>query len=296
MNSPTIPIILDTDIGSDIDDAVALAYLLRQKRCELVGITTVSGDVGQRAACAQVICEAAGRSDIPIHAGASDVLLVGPGQPNVPQYQAIAHRPHRKSWPNNTAIEFLRQTIRARPGEITLLSIGPLTNVALLFGIDPEIPSLLKDWVAMAGVFFAPEIYAEWNCHVDPIATQIAYSRKVARQVSIGLDVTMKCQMKAREVRQRFAVTPLNVVLEMAEVWFGKHEDAQITFHDPLAAATIFRPEICTYQDGKLDITIEGEKKAWGRTIFTPAAGGPHRVADKVDAAAFFEEYFSVFG
>ena len=79
-----IPVLLDTDIGSDIDDAVALAYLLRQPRCELVGITTVSGDVQKRAALAEVTCRAGGREDIPIHCGRRDVLLNGPGQPNVP--------------------------------------------------------------------------------------------------------------------------------------------------------------------------------------------------------------------
>src|SRR5690349_10019245 len=82
--SPSIPIILDTDIGSDIDDAVALAYLLKQPRCELLGITCVTGDVGKRCACADFVCRAAGRVDIPIHAGASSVLLTGPGQPLVP--------------------------------------------------------------------------------------------------------------------------------------------------------------------------------------------------------------------
>ncbi len=87
-----IPIILDTDIGSDIDDAVALAYLLRNPRCELAGVTTVTGDVAQRAACAQVLCDAVGRGDVPIHCGARNVMVMGPGQPACPQYAAIADR------------------------------------------------------------------------------------------------------------------------------------------------------------------------------------------------------------
>jgi len=150
----TIPILLDTDIGSDIDDAAALAYLLRQPRCELVGITTVTGDVAKRAALCQVLCDAAGKGDVPIHCGASSVLLHGPGQPAVPQYAAIESRAHRSGWPAYTAIEFMRDAIRSRPGEITLLSVGPLTNVALLFALDPEVPSLLRAWVSMAGQFF----------------------------------------------------------------------------------------------------------------------------------------------
>src|SRR5437867_291171 len=117
-----IPLLLDTDIGSDIDDAVCLAYLLRQPRCELLGVTTVTGNTAQRATLAEVICHAAGRDDVPIHTGASGPLLSGPGQPDVPQYEAIANRPHRKNYAPNTAIEFMRQAIRARPHQVTLLS------------------------------------------------------------------------------------------------------------------------------------------------------------------------------
>src|SRR5580700_8421863 len=118
-----IPVILDTDIGSDIDDALALSYLLKQPRCELLGITTVTGDVAKRAGCADVICRELNRSDVPIHCGASNVLWIGPGQAEVPQFQYIRDLPRRKEWPKNTAIDFLRKTIRSRPGEITLLTI-----------------------------------------------------------------------------------------------------------------------------------------------------------------------------
>src|ERR1700722_2759556 len=160
----TIAVLFDTDIGSDIDDAVALAYLLRQPRCELVGITTVTGDVAKRTALAQITCESAGRTDIPIHSGASAPLLWGPGQPDVPQYDMVKHHPHRLGQTQNSAVDFLRQTIRKRPGEIPLLSTGPLTNIALLFALDPEIPSLLASFVSMAGVFYKGPVRQEWNC------------------------------------------------------------------------------------------------------------------------------------
>ena len=290
-----IPILLDTDIGSDIDDAVALAYLLRQPRCQLLGITTVTGDVAKRAACAQVVCQAAGRHEVPIHCGASNVLLTGPGQPHVPQYAAIERLPHRRDWPCGTAIEFLRQTIRRRPGEVTLLSIGPLTNVALLFAIDPEIPGMLKQLVSMAGVFFAGPDKREWNCLVDPIATAMVYATQVPRHISIGLDVTMQCQLPAADVRERFTGSPLDVVRQMAEVWFQRSE--KLTFHDPLAAAILFKPEICRYVDGQVTVPLDSEPNLQGRTLFAPAADGAgrHRIAQAVDAPAFFDEYFSVF-
>ncbi|HEX4124628.1 MAG TPA: nucleoside hydrolase, partial [Tepidisphaeraceae bacterium] len=260
--SDTIPVLFDTDIGSDIDDAVALAYLLRQPRCELLGITTVTGDVAQRAACAEVICRAAGKADIPIHCGIGDVLAFGPGQPHVPQYEGIRHLPHRTDWRKNTAVDFLRKTIRSRPGEITLLTVGPFANVAVLFALDPELPGMLKQWVSMSGWFFAAENRHEWNCVADPVSTAMAYRAAGSRatagafHASVGLDVTLQCKMPANEVRRRFIGEPLATVLKMAEVWFGK-QGGEICFHDPLAATLLFNPGICQYQTGRVAVTVD---------------------------------------
>ena len=293
------PVLLDTDIGSDIDDAIALAYLLRQPRCELVGITTVTGDVAKRAALAHITCEAAGRTDVPIHCGASTPLLWGPGQPLVPQYEMAKHHPHRLDRPQNSAIDFLRQTIRSRPGEFTLLSIGPLTNIALLFALDPEIPSLLGGFVSMAGVFYKGPDQQEWNCLVDPIVTGTVYRATAAANIpnahlSVGLDVTLECKMAADEVRSRFKPRPLNVVLEIAGTWLQNSWD--FTFHDPLAAALIFEPGLCEYETGTIQIEVSNEKNRGGITTFLtgPNRAG-HRVAKSVDREKFFAEYFAVF-
>lgn len=295
-----IPVLLDTDIGSDIDDAVCLAYLLRQPRCELVGITTVTGDVLQRASLCDVICRAAGREEVPIHAGVGPVLLYGPGQPRVPQYEAIQDRPHRKDYSAGAAIEFMRRTIRARPGRITLLAIGPFTNVGLLFATDPEIPSLLRELVIMGGVFTAGNGHGpaarEWNAMVDPLATAIMFRARPPRFTSIGLEVTTRCKLGAAECRSRFAAAggPLQVVAEMAEVWFRGRE--QLTFHDPLAAAVLFEPELCGYAEGAVTVSIHDEALA-GLTQFR--SGGdqkPHRIATTVQPERFFEHYFGVVG
>jgi inosine-uridine nucleoside N-ribohydrolase len=294
-----LPVIFDTDIGSDIDDAVALAYLLKQPRCELLGITAVSGDVNKRAAIAEIICAAGGRKDIPIHAGASQVLLTGPGQPNVPQYDAVSQRPHRADYPPNTAIEFMRKTIRSRPGEVSLLAVGPLTNVALLFATDPEIPSLLRQLTLMCGVFTGRNGQgpgqSEWNALVDPIATAIVFNAAPPMFTSIGLEVTTKCVLNAEDCRRRFlkAGGPLEIVAEAAEVWF-KHASA-ITFHDPLAATTLFQPDLCEYQ--QVDVQVETNGLRPGATYLNPSPDRKrHRIAVEVDPARFFDEYFAVTG
>ena len=286
-----IPVLLDTDIGSDIDDAVALSYLLCQPACDLLGITTVTGDVQQRAALAEIICQSVHRGHIPIHCGRRDVLVNGPGQPNVPQYEAVKHLPHRLDRPENTAVEFLRSTIRAHPGEIVLLTIGPYSNLAVLFAEDPEIPHLLKAIVSMGGVFEQPN-RREWNAIADPVATSIAYAAHRPDHLSVGLNVTEKCRMPAAEVRARFDKGPLKTVALMAEKWF--EHAGEITFHDPLAASLIFHPGLCNYESGRISVPLSADPAQGGITNFEPGEGSD-RIATTVDSEGFFREYFSVF-
>ncbi|HYF49040.1 MAG TPA: nucleoside hydrolase [Planctomycetota bacterium] len=295
-----VPVILDTDIGSDIDDAVCLAYLLRQPKCELLGVTTVSGKVLERAALADAVCRAAGRRDIPIHAGCSHGINLSEVQPNVPQASVLPRFDHRapSEFKPGTAIEFLRDQINARPGEITLLAIGPMTNLGVLFTIDPDIPKKLKSLVLMCGVFTnqIPYCSKEWNALCDPVATSITYRAPIQPHLSIGLDVTMKCQLPSEECIKRFNDIggPLKVVAAMTEVWAkGGHK---VTFHDPLAATVIFKPEICKWADGKVDVELKSDRAA-GMTHWDPRAQEkPHKIAVEVNPEAFFNEYFEVTG
>lgn len=292
-----IKVLFDTDIGSDIDDAVCLAYLLRQPRCELMGITTVTGEPIQRAMLASAVCKAVGRDDIPIHPGTEKPFLISQQQPKAPQAACLPHWPHRTDFEPNSAVEFMRKVIRAHPKQITLLAVGPMTNVGLLFATDPEIPSLLKQLVLMCGVFTnqLPRVGPkEWNAIGDPHATAIVYAAPVRPHLSVGLDVTVQCNMIADEVRKRFKTPPLNVVLDYAEVWF--HDRKVITFHDPLAGTLIFQPDICQYAEGKVDVEL-ASPRLMGMTHWTPNAGEkPHKIAIHVDPTRFFDHYFGVTG
>lgn len=289
-------ILLDTDIGSDIDDAVCLAYLLAQPDCDLLGITTVTGEPVQRARLASALCHAAGR-DIPIYPGAAHPLIVDQRQPIAHQAVKLDRWPHRQDFPTGEAVEFLRRTIRAHPHEITLLTIGPLTNIALLFAVDPEIPALLKSLVMMVGVFTTdlPEVNGtcEWNGMLDPHATAIVYRARPPIHRSIGLDVSTQVVLPADEVRARFRGPLLTPVLDFAEVWFTG--STHLTFHDPLAAVTIFHDDVCTFERGTVEVELQpGE--AQGQTVWHGAdPQGPHEVALGVDVDRFFDRYFGVF-
>lgn len=291
------PVLLDTDIGSDIDDALALTYLLAHPQCELVGITTVTGDVAKRAALAEWICSVAGRNDVPIFPGLASPLLLGPGQPFVPQYDAIEDTTLIDRYRDvgaYRAISFLSETIRSRPGEITLLAIGPMTNIATLFTYDPELIGMLKQVVFMCGAFGLAEATPglEWNSICDPVASAIAF-RQAKNLLSVGLDVTMKCQATTDECRQKFGTHqgPTEVILKMAEVWFRDNE--LVTFHDPLAAANIFLPDLCMTDIGTVEVTTNLGPEL-GKTSWRSHGGGDHSICTSVDPVRFFNEYFSV--
>ncbi|MDQ2732700.1 MAG: nucleoside hydrolase [Armatimonadota bacterium] len=296
----TVPLLFDTDIGSDIDDAVALAYLLKQPRCELLGITTVTGEPERRASLASAVCRAAGRTDIPIHVGTEAPLLNPQRQPHATQAEALTDEwPHANFGKENTAVRFLQDTIRARPGELTLLTVGPLTNIALLFALDPEIPSLLKQLVMMGGWFFSKTPDGrdrEWNILCDPHAAARVFMAPIDHFKAVGIDVTGQCQIPADECRQRFkqAGGPLAPVAAMAEVWF--RDAAAITFHDPLAAAVVFDESLCQFKPGHVEVELDGFA-AGGRTLVSyDSSSQPHQLASGVEPERFFEHYFSVVG
>ena len=284
-------ILLDTDIGSDIDDAVCLAYLLANPACNLLGITTVTGDTVARAKMASVLCKIAGKK-IPIHPGSRSSLLTEQKQPLVPQAAALNKWDHDTKFSQGEAIEFLRHTIRSNPGEVVLFGIGPMTNLAALFAADEDIPKLLKSLVLMCGYFKHGKADMEWNALVDPTATAIVYRAAPKVHRSIGLDVTTQVTMPADEVRKKFTAPLLRPVLDFAEVWFTERPD--IMFHDPLAATTIFDESICAYERGLVDVELKSDRLA-GATTFTKKEDGPHEIAATVDKQRFFDHYFGFF-
>jgi purine nucleosidase len=288
-------VLLDTDIGTDVDDAVCLAYLLSHPDCELLGITTVTGEAVKRASLASALCQAAGR-DIPIYPGADLPMRGEQRQPIAQQAAALPRWSHEVDFPKGQAVDFLADTIRSNPGEVTLLTVGPLTNAGLLFSAHPDVAALLEDLVMMGGNFdeTGPEAQrVEWNVAGDPLASEIVYGTAVRLHRSLGLNVTQKVVMPADEVREKFTAPLLRPVLDMAEIWFAGFYPS-ITFHDPLAAATVFEPDLCSYQQGT--VTVD-KADTQARTIWQPGGpDAPHQVAMKVDVDRYFQHFFSVVG
>ena len=288
-------VLLDTDIGTDIDDALCLSYLLRHPRCELLGITTVSGDTRRRAMLADAICRAHGRADTPIHPGAAGRRGARQSDPPVHQASILERWDHRSDFEICDALEFMQRTIRRYPGSVTLLGIGPLTNIAMLFSLDPELPSLLKRLVLMCGGFkLGGPGQREWNAMVDPEATALVYETAVSEHITLGQDVTYRCVIPLRLAQEIFATKLPQIIAEATAVWapVRQRQHPYVYFHDPLAAAAIFEPELCLYERGT--VTVEQVSPvSRGATYWTPQPSGPHTIAVEVDARAFFDHYFT---
>ena len=217
-------------------------------------------------------------------------------QPIAQQAAVLPRWPHETSFPLNQAVDFLANTIRSYPGEVTLLTVGPLTNIGMLFSTYPDVADLLAGLVIMGGSFGdvpALKDRIEWNIAGDLAASTLTYKAPVRLHRSLGLNVTQQVMMTADDVRERFSTPLLKPVMDMAEIWFTQFYPS-ITFHDPLAAAAIFEPDLCSYQQGTVTVD-DGDKP--GRTIFQPReTDGPHQVAMEVDTDRYFQHFFSTVG
>lgn len=316
-----IKILLDTDIGTDIDDAMALAYLLMQPKCRLMGITTLTGQADIRARMVSSICRLAGRDDIPIYPGIEECILIPQKEKFAPQSKMLEKWPHKTEFPQNQALHFMQKTIRDNPGEIVLLGVSPMSNIARLFLMDPELPSLLRGIYLMCGKFseyefknwyypdsdgdgpisaFEPHNYSdfmaggalEMNALIDPYATAVVYGAKCRVHRSVGVDMTHRVTLPMEEFRKRCSHPIFRPILDMAQVWFETKKE--VCFHDPLATVCIFNERVCDFTRGNVTVETASEKLR-GYTYFEHNKNGIHEIASDVDAGRFFEEYFSLF-
>jgi len=286
-----IKLILDTDIGSDIDDALCLAYLLQQSRCEIMGITTSSIEAEKRAELADSVCRYVGR-EIPIYPGLKAPLQGKHLQTKVHQYDVVKNLPHRSDFPVDEAIEFMRRTIEENPREVVLLPVGPMTNVGGLFAKYPHVIPLVKAVSLMGGAFFErglSYLTTEWNILNDPVAAKIICDSGVRLYVC-GLDVTMPLKVSCKEFLDTPRRAKIFEVVKMYATKFLERTD-DMYFHDALSAVVLFREDVCRFHVGSVEVDLTNE---WGRTNFISDPNGNAMVAYDVDVEKFMEHYYEI--
>jgi purine nucleosidase len=242
---------LDCDPG--IDDALAIGYLLAHPNVELALIGSVSGntDAVTAAANARDLLELFGRAEIPVAVGRTDFLThpYAGGAPHVHGDNGIGGvelPAGRTPFASGSAAEELIALARSHPGELHVLAIGPLTNLAVALELDPELPSLVADVVVMGGAALAPgnvTAVAEANIHNDPEAAATVFA--AAWDVTIvPLDATMFQRFEQSDLDALLADGPRAVALgQMLNTYYAFYTEhfgrPSSALHDPLAAAVL---------------------------------------------------------
>ena len=283
-----IPVLFDTDIGDDIDDAIALALALQSPELDVRGVTTVFGVVEQRTRLAWKELALYHRTDIPLATGAGDPLLDAPVVQKARQFEVLtdADTPPASAR-NRRAAEFIIEALLASPDKLTLVPVGPLTNIALALRLEPRIKSKIERIVLMGGAF--RRLYSEWNIQRDRAAAQIVFSSGVPI-LAVGLDVTLQCKLETKDLdRLRAADNPATKFLvRLIELWQDGHPSQTPILHDPLAVASVFRPDLITTEAGSVEVET-GSPLTFGITMFKGSAKGTTRVATTVKVREFVD-------
>ncbi len=262
--------ILDTDIGDDIDDAFALALALRSPELHLLGVTTEFGDTDLRARLVDRYLAAVGRTDIPVAKGVET-----PATNHLTQ-AAYALREPARAHPD--AVPFLLEQIRAHPGQITLIAIGPLFNVQAAIERDPATFRQLKRVVLMGGSVYRgydkagtserQPPSAEWNIRCNPAGLRALLGSGVP-VILMPLDSTqihLPVPLQAEIYAHGSALTDQLTLLY--HQWTGTKEWRLPTLYDPVAVTYALRPELCPAQPLRLEVDDKGFTR--------PAPGRPN--------------------
>ena len=278
-------VILDTDIGDDIDDAYALALVLTSPELKLLGVTTAWGNTGLRAQLVEgLLCES-GQQNIPVFIG------VPTKANNVFTQASWASRFPLPANANTDAIAWMAKTIRANPGQITLIEIAPLSNVGALIDRDPAAFRMLKRVVMMGGSIhrgygdlgYAPDRgpSAEYNIAMDVPAAKKLFASGVPITMA-PLDST---QMKLDEVMRSILFrksTPLTDSLEVLTQEWGGGRSATPTLFDVMAVEASIDGDLCPSQPMRIGIDDSGFTR--------PEQGAPNaKVCLHSDSDRFFQ-------
>lgn len=237
-------IIIDTDIGDDVDDVFALALAVKSPELQVLGISTAFGETEVRAQIADRFMKEVGRSDIPILAGKATGKT-----PMSQRSYAISENFAKNS--HGDATEFLLAQIRKYPGEITLIAIGPLMNIGEAIDRDAVTFRKLKRVVIMGGSVrrgygdygYNEQVppMPEWNILNDVKSAQKLFAAGVPLFV-MPLDST---QLKLDEVKRAFLFTRGTAVTDQLAILYHLWAQETPTLFDPMALAFVLKPELC---------------------------------------------------
>jgi purine nucleosidase len=261
---PKIPILLDFDIGEDIDDVFALATVLASPELDLRGVTTVGEDSFKRAQMTCRFLTAVGSGKIPVAAGLPEKTTKPLPYWQV-QYGNHASVYFRDPKPvKEKAPAFLYKQLKANPGALTIVAIGPLTNIAELLTKYPDSKPMIKRIVLMGGsvrrgYVDGSKLEAEYNIAADAKAAQAVFRSGVPLMVA-PLDATAMLKLDAKRQKRLFDVGSLLTLSVQALVQLWQEKNVPILF-DPVAVTLVYTEKFCTMENLALEVDDKGFTK-----------------------------------
>ena len=295
-------VVLDTDPG--IDDAMALLYLQSRNTLDLLGITTILGNasIDQCTENALYLCERFG-IHVPVYRGAS--VAINGSEPD--SYPDFVHGKNglgevdvsvsKLTTESIDAAQYLSNICSQHIGEVTIIAIGRLTNLALAIQAGPDFGKNVKDIVIMGGAIHCPGNVTPWaeaNIIGDPEAAEIVFASGIATTL-VGLDVTTRTKMDHDYVDGLCLSCPeiggfLKTITKVYSAYhLDVHGDESFPVHDSSAIAFADQAFLFQTQRGKLSCVVEGEQR--GRTLFEPDSSGPHLICTDVNSPALLDRY-----
>lgn len=331
-------LLIDTDFGTNSargllnDDSQAL-FMLTQAGIDILGITTVSGNTWTEEGAAYALrqLERVGRSDIPVYQGLDEPLM-GSRQAVIAAEKELFGNRLRGAWDHDqpadyqnlaedrvpyqgyaktsiqagSAPDFIAEQIKAHPNQVTILAIGPLTNIAVAIKNHPEIVPLTKQIIYMGGAFDVPgnvSPAAEFNVWFDPEATRIVWSAPWPKQVIVPLDVTESVRYGMAEYERIITGGDTTITNQFKEVQaprFEKNPKVTNPIPDIIPVGVLLEPSVITRYSRRL-VTVEtGYGHDYGRTLgymddFAPAGLQMATIIESFDNARFFDLAIKLF-
>lgn len=290
-------LIIDTDPG--VDDAMALMLAIQSNRFDIQAITTVCGNatLEKTTRNTRYILDLLHRADIPVYSGAATPLTR-------PLVQALVHgdsglgnlTPDTPSHLTANAVEKMLEIIAASPDEVTLVALGPLTNVARAMLVDARVMAQVKEVLIMGGAIKVPgnkSRVAEFNFYVDPEAAKIVFRFPVAKTL-VPLDACLHVRLSLADFRAVRHAPMRNALVGMAETYIAQiaaHEHIEAALmYDPLTIFSLISPDACHTYRCNIEIETNGELTR-GMSVadlrIKPEAQPNTTVIDDIDEAAF---------
>ncbi|WP_202903158.1 nucleoside hydrolase [Paenibacillus gorillae] len=264
-------VILDVDTG--VDDALGILLAIQSGKLDILGITTVNGNVSLEQATLNTckVLQLAGAEHIPVVQGADKPLLRSSyfehrvhGKDGLGG--ALKDMPVHKQAENGHAVDFLIEQIQKHPGEVTLVMTAPLTNLALAVMKAPELVHQVKEVIVMGGVvqgFGNVTPTAEYNIYVDPEAAKLVFKAGFNSLTLVGLDITRKALLTEAHIDSMGDSPLASYVRESTADYMQRYYERNgvraCAMHDPLAVAVALNPELVGTKHYYVDVETRSE-------------------------------------